>query len=351
MARVTALGVGILRFRASRGKTVYLHAGMPRTATTALQTLLAANPSVLRDAGFVYPDRWRDSEALAHHALVRDVLSGRQRRFLEAEFLRFLETERAEVIVSSEAAIYGFGVQRRTLLKFLGEMKRRRRTRFVFALRRVDEYCESVYCQEIRSTDLTLTPTEYVRYTTERVPEWFETLQLVQDTLGPESVHLVKFERAQHFFEAMLDALGLTAGRYAGPRVPPVVNETFSLKGQVALVHHRRLSQELGFDVRRYHLWAAVQGRHLRFAEDRERYPVISHELATRAHQTALEVAGHLGFRPYLDFFASELPEPRGEPVSLEFGVLTEDDKAAIRSTLCELVRINGLDNDPRYHD
>lgn len=280
-----------------------------------------------------------------------DVLSGRRWRPLAAEFLRFLATEGAEVIVSSEAAIYGFGVQERgALLSFLGEMNWRRRTRFVFALRRVDEYCESVYCQEVRWNDLTLTPEEYVRRTIACVPEWFDTLQLVQDTLGADSVHFVKFERAQPFFERMLDALGLTAGRYEGPRVPSMVNETFSLKGQAALVHHHRLSQELGFDVRRY-LYAAIQKRHLRFAEDRERYVVISHELATRAHEAALEVAGQLGFRPYLDFFASDTPEWRGEPVSFEFGLLDAGDKAAIQAALCELVRTYGPSNDVRSDD
>ena len=98
--------------------------------------------------------------------------------------MRFLETNTADVIISSEAAIYGFGGDRRQdLLKFLREMKSRRPTTFVFALRRVDEYCESVYNQEIRTADLKLTPEEYVKYATDRVPVWFETLQLIAKTL------------------------------------------------------------------------------------------------------------------------------------------------------------------------
>ena len=325
---------------------------MPRTATTALQTLLATNYSALRQSGFVYPDSWRDIYSLAHHPLMLDVLSGRSLRPLETDFLRFLETNTADVIISSEAAIYGFGRDRRQdLLKFLREMKSRRPTTFVFALRRVDEYCESVYNQEIRTADLKLTPEEYVKYATDRVPVWFETLQLIAKTLGLSSTHFVKFERAQSFFERMLDALGLTDRRYLGPRVPPMVNETFSQKAQIALIHHRRLSKEFGFDVRRYHLWVAVQAKHLRFPEDQKRYPVISHELATQAHQAALQAARQTNFHPYLEFFENEIPENRGEPVSLDFGLLTERDKAEIRSTLWELARINGLDNNPQHDD
>ena len=58
---------------------------MPRTATTALQTLLATNYSALRQSGFVYPDSWRDIYSLAHHPLILDVLSGRSLRPLETD--------------------------------------------------------------------------------------------------------------------------------------------------------------------------------------------------------------------------------------------------------------------------
>jgi hypothetical protein len=205
-----------------------------------------------------------------------------------------------------------------------------------------------VYCQEIRSSDLTLTLEQYVRRVMTSAPVWFETLQLIEDTLGPDSVHFVRFERSQRFFEEMLNALGLTTERYLGPRVPPVVNQTFSLKGQVALVHHRKLSQEFGFDVHRYHLWAAVQHKLLGFSEDRERYPLLGHDLASEVHQAALQAAAQRKFDPYLEFFATDPPPERGDPVSFDFRILTDEDKAGIRSTLCELVRIHGLGDAPK---
>lgn len=324
----------------SHRRAIVVHAGMPRTATTALQNLLASNPAALHEAGIVYPSRWRTVES-AHHPLMLDVLSGKSVHPLEAEFLRFLDTETADVIISSEAAIYGFGIdRRRPLVRFLRALKGRRRVTLVFALRRLDEYAESVYCQEIRSHDLALTPEEYVNKVMRSAPGWFETLQLLGDTLTPDSVRLVKFERSQLFIERMLNALGLTAARYRGPRVPPVVNETFSLKSQIALAHHRRLFQELGLEVSRDHLYGAVQNKRLRFAGDRERYPVLSDALARRAHEAALQAAAAMKFTPYLDFFANEVPPARGEPVSFDFGILTDEDKGELRSVLCELAGI-----------
>lgn len=333
-------------------RALYLHGGMPRTATSSLQMLLAAEAEELRKAGFSYPEAGRDSGNIAHHELMLDIVSSDEKKPLQESFLRSVKDVAEDVILSSEAAIYGFGADRLpALISFLRKSLECRETYFVYALRRMDEYCESVYVQEVRSSDLGLSLEQYAEKTIRMLPGFFKALIQIADTVGEGALRLVKFQKNSIYFEEMFDALGLDYSRYSGSRIPPVVNETFSLKGQVALTHHRKLSAEFGFDVRRYRLWIAVQHKLLRLKEDPSRYHLMDCQLAERIHEAALDAARKTGHTRYVEFFAQEVPTRAAVPLTLDYGHLTSEDKLQIKRVLLSLVERHGLEHSAKYDD
>lgn len=124
-------------------RTLYLHIGAHRTATSSIQGYLHANRAALRARGFLYPLGVR-----RHDALMRALLSGRRDIDAVAEDLERRAASHPEpihtVVLSDEdvcmhpdpSALAGFA--------------RRFDVRVVYAMRRQDLWLESWYLQNIK---------------------------------------------------------------------------------------------------------------------------------------------------------------------------------------------------------
>jgi hypothetical protein len=204
----------------------------------------------------------------------------------------------------------------------------------VLALRRIEEYCESVYVQECRSSGIPTSVSAYVDGTLASFGYWIDAINAMAGVIGPRHMRIIKFRRDPAYFDELLAAIGVTRERLAGERVPPMLNETFTLKGEIALTYHRELSAELGYEVRERGLWDLVAARALRFADDRERFHLLGDAAARETAAAAVAVAEERGFAPYLEFFAHEPPVSRGEQATLDYACLTAEDKLVIDAAL-----------------
>ncbi|MCB1679324.1 MAG: hypothetical protein KDI16_11645 [Halioglobus sp.] len=143
--------------------TIYLHIGAPKTATSTLQALLAANFHTLLEGGVLYPERCR--HGAAHHVLVCDLIEKHQGNampdFWYGDYARGLAWQALgeeirdsgpalrSVVLSSEL----FFGQTNNLRPMLDDMARHlagHTVRIVVYLRRQDQLYSSFYNQDVK---------------------------------------------------------------------------------------------------------------------------------------------------------------------------------------------------------
>ncbi len=180
-------------------KRLLLHAGIHRTATTAIQRTFRANEDKLARQGIRYPRHYAPTERAAwnHQRLAWDVHSGR----LDHDALRAWIDELAAgseptVVLSAE----DFCILKD--LEFLELFCAAFDTEVVFYLRRQDNWVNSWYCQHKRwPFDAVLsraTPVEFLSHLDDFY--WicyFDTLERWAAKLGRERVHVRVFEAGQ----------------------------------------------------------------------------------------------------------------------------------------------------------
>lgn len=143
------------------GQTVFLHIGMSKAGSSAIQQSLVVNASTLSEAGICYPGagrRWGN----AHYKLFHDLRKGQVEESLsealgEAEFQK-------TVVLSCE----GFWVIEDEEIEALHRSLAEYDVRVLLYLRRPSDYVPSSYRQSIRRRGDTCTPEEYWR----RGPPW-----------------------------------------------------------------------------------------------------------------------------------------------------------------------------------
>ena len=67
-------------------KTLYLHIGTPKTATTAIQVFCAGNQQVLNSYGYIYPDFGIRYAHVGRHRNAHFLVGNVRRRIKEREF-------------------------------------------------------------------------------------------------------------------------------------------------------------------------------------------------------------------------------------------------------------------------
>lgn len=144
-------------------KTLYVHAGTPKTGTTAIQKFCMANRGLLKSKGYVYPD-FRDITELAR----RNVTPSRNGCFLTSRcwskddaremFRRGMDRvienfEKYDNVILSDEAIYANTIERRkTLWRELLEEGEKGGfdVRMIVYLRRQDEFFPSFWNQLVK---------------------------------------------------------------------------------------------------------------------------------------------------------------------------------------------------------
>jgi hypothetical protein len=132
-------------------QTLYLHVGLHKTATTALQLFFAQNKEELQKRGICYPQTGLSAYG-GHHPLV-SALGKPNPRFFPAEksleaYLEELQSEAQAcpaVLISSEHLSDGAEISKVKKLTSLASQ-----TKIILYLRRQDTYIESFYLQMIK---------------------------------------------------------------------------------------------------------------------------------------------------------------------------------------------------------
>lgn len=192
-------------------RTLYIHIGAHRTATTSVQKFLQANFVKLQRLGYFHP-----FNAGRHVALMNRIFSGEsQVADVAADITRRADSKSHElhsIILSDE------DICMRRDLSVLSRFREHFDVKIVFALRRQDTWLESWYLQNVKwqwNPNLAhLTFAEFLNRREDFFWVHYDTyLQHVEELFGRDNVQLYAFDKAQMPegpVAAFCDAIGLT---------------------------------------------------------------------------------------------------------------------------------------------
>lgn len=188
-------------------KTVLLHIGLPKTATTLIQDCLASDPPALRNAGVHYvrsgTDVFGDN---GHHVLVQALLGyerGRYIRFGTEEktlqdawpsALREMRRHPAPIqVLSSE--LFSFTLTEMRDLRVLHRKLNGFKVRVVLVLRDVGSFVDSVYAQRVKDGSGNA-PGEFAAETWDLL-NWRDMTHRWARVFGRENVRVLDFDALQ----------------------------------------------------------------------------------------------------------------------------------------------------------
>lgn len=177
-------------------RTLYLHIGNHRTATSSIQAFMAANLEPLRAKGVLYP-----YGAARHLALMNDLFSGRKKVDAVArDLIRRCDNKKKHDIQS--VVLSDEDIATRADLSVLAEFREHFDVKVIFCLRRQDLWLESWYFQNVKwqwkPALCHLTLEEFF----ERRSEFFWSdykayITHLESLFGKENILLYPFERIQ----------------------------------------------------------------------------------------------------------------------------------------------------------
>lgn len=197
-------------------KTLYLHVGMPKCASTTIQDVLTRHANFFAAHGRFYGISRHDHTQGQGNAtaLLADMRGGHSRRVREA--LDFFLKRESEVVLSSEMFI---GLARTTQADDLIALARAKGfdCRLICFIRRQDHWIESDYKQHIKGWSSWTEDIEALiqRRTKTRVLDYHWLLENWARSLGRENMSVVALEpcQAQHYpLDRFLQFLGVGSG-------------------------------------------------------------------------------------------------------------------------------------------
>ena len=216
-------------------KTLYLHIGTPKTATTALQFFCAENEKVLNTYGYTYPNfgiryksigRCRNGHFLiggGHGESGKETLEKKDNTIAHCfEQIYELFNQYDNVILSDEG-LWRRGIwhEGRIWKKLREEMdKNIFSLKVIVYLRRQDEFLYSRWNQRIKaavglaSPDYVTTWQELMNHPPQSILNYYEMLNKIADFIGKESIIVRRFDKnhflyGQTIYEDFLHAIGL----------------------------------------------------------------------------------------------------------------------------------------------
>ncbi len=196
--------------------TIYLHAGTPKTGTTAIQTFCAENRKVLKEQGVCYPNLGFRFPGIGvnrnGHFLVRKETDDQKKRLYEQEdanrqkgFARIekLLEQYPNVVLSDEQ----YWNNKELTTKKLKEYKEifhqmGADTKLIVYLRRQDLLIQSYWAQQVKE-GMTLSFQEYIqsgKYKYFKL-DYYKRLKTFADALGKENIIIRVYEKQQYYGE------------------------------------------------------------------------------------------------------------------------------------------------------
>lgn len=193
-------------------KTLYLHIGEPKTASSAIQTFLFKNQELLKKKGIIYPGYISD-----HHAVSRELLYNTIPQIEESPksptkkiLKKVIDSRYSTFIISSENFCRLHGKVSR-LKKMVPEGIN---VKVVYYVRRQDNQIEAIYNQIIRGPKgrNTLTVGEFIHKHCPGLINYQKNLNPWEEAFGRENIIVRCYEDGQlknDIFSDFLDAIGL----------------------------------------------------------------------------------------------------------------------------------------------
>jgi len=156
---------------------ILVHAGMPKTATTALQAFLAANDIALREQGVLYPRSGRYSETFfTHHACFLSFLTHQPRHFVRPftptnppeEYVLALRAEieffRPHTVILSSEHLFSPDFTLKKLVEIRRHLDFADEVNALLLLRQPSEILPSLYAQHVAGLHrATRSPANYLK--------------------------------------------------------------------------------------------------------------------------------------------------------------------------------------------
>lgn len=195
-------------------KTLYLHVGMGKTGTTALQNFFHENSGALKSSNISYPSFGQKSNA--HH-----LLSPHQPPFLKLNGWTFLEPElwkekakrinTDNILISSELMAWA---ERDAVLEYCRQLSTDFNLKPIFYLRRQDNIIMASYNQQVKAGS----QKRHLRLVMDRQLERFDFLARIEPWAigaGQNNIVIRAYEREQFFLgdirkDFLKNVLGLT---------------------------------------------------------------------------------------------------------------------------------------------
>lgn len=210
-------------------KTLYLHIGTPKTATTAIQFFCRDNQELLNRQGYFYPVfEWKYPNVLRTrnaHFLVGDTYLSREERSLEEEEKVFQEAfgqiyeafEQYDGVILSDESMWNHGFRIDGWSRLKKELERNIFTiKVIVYLRRQDEFTYSWWNQVVKE-GMKKTSSFTWEEMLEKLPvvqlDYYGTLEKIAAVVGKENITVRKFDRSSFVGQAIqadfADAIGL----------------------------------------------------------------------------------------------------------------------------------------------
>lgn len=175
---------------------IIIHCGFPKTGTTALQRWFAEKENKLLDFGIAYPLALRDDEGIAHHLL--NHLANQGCGEVTDSIISIASSLNCnKLFLSAEGLSNILGKEDESGLSFFTELSntlndRTLDTSFLFTLRKVDRYLQSIIIQNILYDGLFDTPSTFASHTLCTLERAYTTLA---DLLQLGTIKLFEYSR------------------------------------------------------------------------------------------------------------------------------------------------------------
>lgn len=204
--------------------TVYLHIGMPKTGTTAIQNFLCNNREVLNHYGACYPKLgskyYRTSKVRNAHFLVAAPAGAEQACSYDAPGEEYLPTldqiaalgQQFDKIILSDEAVWRIRGQQPEFWENLRRdlADRGLELRVIVYLRRQDHFAESVYRQKVKTAYTDLDFHSYLKRLNEIYAlDYLPCIEMLEKTLGKDALVIRVYEKEQYHGNLFADFLGV----------------------------------------------------------------------------------------------------------------------------------------------
>lgn len=195
-------------------KTLYLHIGTPKTATSSIQDFLSLNREVLKKHGYCFPEQPHRYPYVAAnrnaHFMVENLYfeNGTRDQALETEFLRegmdnaaACLKEYDNIILSEESIFRVSSYSRKELFPYLKEeaLQRGYQIKIIVYLRRQDEFLISDWNQRVKQgkTAYTISLDTHIKNTQKKfklVLNYAAKLDKIAEVFGKENLIVRRFD-------------------------------------------------------------------------------------------------------------------------------------------------------------